>query len=359
MSDYRRLSGLAAGLLLTCGGVAAQSSVAIYGVIDEYVGKKQLASATGAHTSNVDAGGLTTSYFGFRGTEDLGGGLAAIFDITGNVRADIGDVGRFAGDPIFSRSSWVGMQGPWGVVRAGRMSSPNFLLAIRLSPYAESTSFGPYMLHTYVGGQPLDASVAPGGPAAASDSGYSNAVTYASPKMGGFQGMASYSMGEAASASDNRRISYSLTYDQGPVFVGLGGERVHRPTLAAPPAVPAANQKSEQDTIQFGGAYDFGVARVFASHSRTDIDLPVPNTRRFRTTQLGTSIPVGAGAILLSGAKTTKRETALADIKRSTYTLGYDYFLSKRTDVYAVAMKDQVTNLKSGTTFAVGVRHRF
>lgn len=359
MSDYRRLSGLAAGLLLTCGGAAAQSSVTMYGVIDAYVGNKQLASATGAHTSNVDSGGLTTSFFGFRGTEDLGGGLAAIFDITATVRADIGDVGRFPGDPIFSRSSWVGLQGAWGSVRAGRMTSPNFILAIQMNPFAESTSFGPYLLHTYVGGQPLDAAVASGGPAAVSDSGYSNALTYTSPKMNGFQGSLSYSMGEVADSTDNRRVSYSLTYEQGPIFVGLGGDRAHHPTLPAPPAVPAANQKSEQNSIQFGGAYNFGVARLFASHNRTDIDLPAPNTRQFRTTQLGVSVPVGAGAILVSGASTNRSQTSLADVERTTYTLGYDYYLSKRTDLYAVAMRDSVTNMQSGTTIAVGLRHRF
>ncbi|MCJ0761691.1 porin [Variovorax terrae] len=360
MSDYRRLSGLAAGILLACGGAAAQSSVTVYGVIDTYMGKKQLASASGAHTTNVDGGGLTTSYWGFRGSEDLGGGSSAIFDISGSFRPDSGDFGRYTGDTVFSRSSWVGLQGGWGSVRLGRMSSPNFLLAIRLSPYAESTSLGPYLLHTYVGGQPLEAAVASGGPAAVSDSGYSNAATYASPKLNGFQGTLAYSLGEVANSSNaNRRISYSLTYENGPLFAGLGGERVHAPTMPAPPAVPAANQKSQQNTDQFGLSYDFGAAKAFVSHSRTDIDLPAPRNRRFRTSQIGTSIPVGTGFILLSGARTTRSETAVADVKRSTYSLGYDHFLSKRTDLYVVAMRDQVTNLQSGTTFVAGVRHRF
>lgn len=359
MSDYRRLSRLAAGILLTCGGAAAQSNVTVYGVIDAYIGKKQLASATGAHSVNVDSAGMTSSYLGFRGTEDLGGGQAAIFDITGVIRNDNGDVGRFAGDPVFSRSSWVGMQGDWGTVRAGRMSSPNFVLAIRLSPFGESTSLGPYLLHTYVGGQPLNAAVANGGPTAVSDSSYSNALTYTSPKLNGFQGSFAYSLGEVAGSSDNRRVSYSVTYERGPVFMGLSGDRVHRPTMPAPPVVAAAEQKREQGSVQIGGAYDFGVARVFASHNRTDIDLPVPNSRRFRTSQLGASIPVSAGVILLSGAKTNRSQTSLADIRRTTVSLGYDHFLSKRTDLYVVAMRDQVTNLKSGTTFALGVRHRF
>lgn len=360
MNSFLRLSGLAAGWVLACGGAAAQSNVSIYGLVDVYAGKKQMASLTGAHTSNVDAGGMTTSFWGFRGNEDLGGGLTAIFDITGSFRPDVGDLGRFPGDAAFSRSSWVGLQGGWGTVRLGRMSSPNFLLAIRLSPFAESTSFGPYLLHTYVGGQPLEAAVASGGPSAISDSGYSNAATYFSPRMAGFQGAVSYSFGEVAgNASANRRIAYNLTYENGPLFAGYAGERVHAPVMPAPPAVPAANQKSQQDTDQFGGSYDFGVLKVFASHNRTGIDLPAAATRRFRTSQIGTSIPVGAGIILLSAAKTTRKETARADAERSTFSAGYDYFLSKRTDLYLVAMRDEVTGMKTGTSVVAGIRHRF
>lgn len=360
MKHYLRLSSVAAGMAMSCGGAVAESSVAIYGLLDAYAGKKQLASASGASSTNLDAGGLTTSFWGFRGSEDLGGGLSAIFDISGSFRPDSGETGRYTGDPVFSRSSWVGLQGGAGTLRLGRMSSPNFLLAIRLNPYAESTSFGPYLLHTYVGGQPLEAAVASGGPAAVSDSGYSNALTYTSPRWRGLQGAASYSLGEVANSdSANGRFSYSLTYESGALFAGLSGERVHAPTMPAPPAVPAANQKSQQNTTQFGLSYDFGAVKAFASHSRTDTDLPAPRSRHFRTSQLGASMPVGPGLILLSGARTTRSETAVPDVQRSTSTVGYDYFLSKRTDLYVLAMRDRVSQLQSGTSVVAGLRHRF
>lgn len=359
MTNLRRLSGLAAGLVLSATGAHAQTSVQMYGVIDAYVGKKQLASATGASTTNVDGGGMTTSQWGFRGTEDLGGGLAAIFDVSGFIRNDTGDSGRFTGDTFFSRTSMVGLQGGWGTVRLGRQTTPNFLSTIRLNPFADSTAFGPVLLHTYIGGQPLDASIASGGAAGISDSAFNNAISYTSPSLGGFTGVLMYSLGEVNSSGDNRRLGYSLTYGQGPLLVSFSGERVDKPTLPAPPAVAAANQKRKQDTQQLGASYDFTAAKLFAQYSRTAIDLPAPATRDFRTTQLGTSVPIGAGKLLLSVASTRKSETALADARRTTWSLGYDHDLSRRTDVYAVLMRDKVTGLQGGTTFAVGIRHRF
>lgn len=359
MKNLRRLSGLAAGMLLSAAGAHAQSSVQMYGVIDAYAGKKQLASATGAHTINVDGGGMTTSQWGFRGTEDLGGGLAAIFDVSGFIRTDSGEPGRFPGDAFFSKTTMVGLQGGWGAVRLGRQTTPNFISTIRLNPFGDSTAFGPVLLHTYVGGQPMDAAIASGGAASISDSAFSNAISYTTPNLGGFSGMVMYSLGEANGSSANNRLGYSLTYGNGPLLVSLSGERIDRPTLPPPPVVPAANQKQEQGTQQLGASYDLQVVKLFAQHSRTSIDLPAGAARDFRTNQLGASAPVGSGKVLLSVAGTRKRETATADVKRTTWSLGYDYDLSRRTDLYAVAMRDTVTGLQSGTTFAVGVRHRF
>ena len=359
MKNLRRLSGLAAGMLLSATSAHAQTTLQMYGVIDAYVGKKQLASATGAKTVNVDGGGMTTSQWGFRGTEDLGGGLAALFDISGFIRNDSGETGRFPGDAFFARSAFVGLQGGWGALRLGRQSTPNFISTIRLNPFADSTAFGPVLLHTYIGGQPMDAAIASGGPAGISDSAFNNAVSYATPNLGGFTGVVMYSLGEVNGSSANNRLGYSLTYGQGPLLVSFSGERIARPTLAPPPVVAAANQKQEQDTQQLGVSYDFSMVKLFGQHSRTAIDLPAAASRDFRTTQLGAAEPEGRGKVLVSVASTRKSETVLADVKRTTWSLGYDHDLSKRTDLYAVAMRDSVTGLRRGTTFAVGARHRF
>jgi predicted porin len=72
--------------------------------------------------------------------------------------------------------------------------------------------------------------------------------------------------------------------------------------------------------------------------------------------QVGASMPIGPGKLLASYAQT---RNSLLDAKRQTLTVGYDYNLSKRTDVYANIMNDRITNRTSGTSVGVGLRHRF
>jgi len=356
----RSAAALAAGMAAAVSVAHAQSNVQLFGVVDAYVARKQLASVSGARTINVDSGGMTTSQFGMRGSEDLGAGLASVFELSGFVRADSGEPGRFAGDPFFSRTAFVGLRGPWGLVRLGRITTPNFVATIRLNPFGDSSVLSPMLLHSYIGGQPMDASIASGGPAGISDSGHSNVVAYTTPEFGGFSGAANYSLGEVAgSSSANGRLGYSLTYASGPVVLALSGERVKRPVVPAPPVVSAANQKQDQQTDQLGGSYDLGVVKVFGQVSRTSITLPAAASRNFRTTQLGVAFPFGMGRFLVSGASTRKSETAIADVRRRTVSVGYDHDLSKRTDLYAVAMRDAVTAMRHGTTLAVGIRHRF
>ena len=80
-------------------------------------------------------------------------------------------------------------------------------------------------------------------------------------------------------------------------------------------------------------------------------------TNKAKTTQLGVSVPVGAtGKVLASWAQTTLSAT---DISRKTFTVGYDHFLSKRTDLYVMAMADRITSQAKGSSMGVGVRHRF
>lgn len=355
-NQQRRAIALAAGLAASFATAHAQSSVQLYGVVDVYVAQQQLAGRD--KVSVVGNGGMTTSQWGMRGTEDLGGGLKALFDISGFLRADTGEAGRFNTDAQFSRTTFVGLQDSWGTLRLGRITTPNFISTIRLNPFADSTTFNPVTLHTYVGGQPLDAAIAAGGPAGVSDSSFSNSLAYTSPNLGGFSAAVQYSLGEAAGGA-NKRMGYSLTYGAGPLLVSLSGESVDKPTLPPPPVVPASNQKQGQDTVQLGASYDLTAVKLFAQWSQTQIDLPASTERAFRTVQLGASAPLGAGRLLFSVANTERQETALADVKRTTWALGYDHNLSRRTDLYAVVMGDKVTGLKNGTSVGAGIRHRF
>ena len=98
------------GALLCATGAQAQSSVQLMGLTDVFVGSMKNAGDAGS-SKVVNSGGMTTSWFGVKGTEDLGGGLKANFALTSFIKVDSGTQGRFANDPFFSRDANVGLSG--------------------------------------------------------------------------------------------------------------------------------------------------------------------------------------------------------------------------------------------------------
>ena len=107
------------GVLLCAGGAHAQSSVEVSGLVDVFAGSIKNSGDAG-RKSVVDSGGLTTSWFGFKGTEDLGGGLKANFQLTSFIKVDTGSQGRFANDTFFSRDANVSLSGSFGTVTLAR-----------------------------------------------------------------------------------------------------------------------------------------------------------------------------------------------------------------------------------------------
>ncbi|WP_454743886.1 porin [Cupriavidus necator] len=106
-----------AGTLLA-GSAIAQSSVTLYGQVDSYIGTSR---APGSDRSYIlGGGGMQTSYWGIKGTEDLGGGMKAIFDLNAFYRVDTGKGGSYDGEPFFARNAFMGMEhSSYGSVRLG------------------------------------------------------------------------------------------------------------------------------------------------------------------------------------------------------------------------------------------------
>jgi predicted porin len=134
--------------------------------------------------SVVDSGGLTTSWFGMKGTEDLGGGLKAHFNLTSFIKVDTGTQGRFANDTFFSRDANVSLSGGFGSVLLGRWMAPNFLPSVVGNPLGDSFTFSPLILHKDV---PLFngtgwRSMTP------ADTGWSNQIVYSTPRHRRLQG---------------------------------------------------------------------------------------------------------------------------------------------------------------------------
>src|SRR5262245_41457380 len=110
----------------------AQSQVQLYGQVDEWGGMQQLPG--GERAWKGSGGGLSTSYWGLRGAEDLCNDVKAIFAIESLFRASNGQVGAFQGDVFFSRNAYVGIESPYGTVTAGRLTTQLFISTVLFNP---------------------------------------------------------------------------------------------------------------------------------------------------------------------------------------------------------------------------------
>ncbi|OYT87810.1 MAG: porin [Burkholderiales bacterium PBB6] len=367
-------SAALAGLLMACGSAQSQSqpqqpspmpptnSLVIYGTIDAGVTSRQLAGE--GKVRSVNSGLMTTSFLGVKGSQDLGDGYSGNFDLASFVRADVGGSGRSDSDMFWSKNAWVGMGTPWGQVRLGRQSSPNFIASLRFSPYGDSTALGPYLMHTYMPAPTQPMLTAHG----ATDSAWNNAVAYIAPAVSGVTVSLMAAPSEGGTAG--RRLAGTVSYGAPgqPFAAVLSTERISSAAVLTPTrstALPGALPPlaiNDSQTLALGASYDFKVAKLFGQWDHTQIDATRAAAKPevdLKTLQLGVSVPMGRGRVLLSAARTAKAMTAVVDEQRKTWSLGYDHELSRSTDVYAVVMRDQVSALPTGHTFALGARVRF
>lgn len=343
------------------GHAAAQTNVTVSGLVDAYAGRMRYAGDP-ASRAVVNSSGMTTSWFGFKGSEDLGGGLTARFALTSFFKTDTGAVGRFASDTMWARDASVGLSGSFGSVLLGRGLAPNFLPSVRFNAFGDSFTYSPLILHMDVplfNGSRWTNSVQ-------ADTGWSNEIIYSTPNIGGLTANVHYQFGEIAGSNGVNNIGGNLFYAAG--ALGLTAfyhqAEVSNPLNATVGNVqPAGNLPlpsglfaAKQKAWMLGASYDFTAIKVFATYGQTSHDIDLDD----KTATLSASLPVGTGRLLAGWARTRRNGLAAgADQKRDTTSLGYVYDLSKRTDVYAVAMNDRITRQSSGNSFGLGVRHRF
>lgn len=317
---------LAFGACLAAAGPAsAQSSVSLYGLLDLSVGSFK--APGGSASKGVDSGNMTTSYLGFKGSEDLGGGLSASFAIESFLRGDTGASGRFNGDPMWSRSAWVGLSSAsMGSLNLGRNTTSLFVNTLLFNAFGDSFGFSPSIRHTFTSGT------------VSGDTGWSDSVKYSSPKFGGLSFTAHLAAGES---NGGKNSGVSALYFGGPLALG-----------AAWQSVAKGSTVDDTKAWQIGGSYALGDVKLFGQYGNVDND---STGNGYDITGLGTSVKMGAGSLLAQWGRISPDTGA----KRSTFSIGYDYFLSKRTDLYAVYMNDKLSGKSSGNSTAVGIRHRF
>lgn len=309
------LHSLAAAALGLCAvGAQAQSSVTLFGTVD--VGVSHVRTEIGSKTG-LSHSGANISRYGFRGVEDLGGGLNASFWLEAGFSPDTGETG--AG---FNRRATVSLSGRWGELRLGRDDSATFLNTLIFDPF----------LTNGVGG--TNTFVMNGAPTIQ----ISNAVSYfLPPNLGGFYGQVQHAFSERANFEPTVGGEYNG------VRFGWRGGAFHASASAA--KLQGLTQDQDQRLRNIGLSYDFGVVQpmlLWASHKRGDVDV--------RGLQLGVKVPVGAGEIRASVARYDTRGTD-ADWKK--VSLGYAHNLSRRTQLYATVAR---VHNDDGAMKAIGVQ---
>jgi len=334
---------IANAVLLACGAATAQSSVTLFGIADVNVGYVTRDAGVGdTKHSRVGLGGhgRSTSRLGFRGTEDLGGGLKAGFWLEGEINVDDGGSGL-----NFRRRSIVNLAGDFGEIRLGRDLLPSYN-ALGGYDIWNSTGVGFFQALTK---NWLGANTA--GP---DDSGVraDNLIVYNTPDFNGFKASVGYAfdekriaVGTGNNVSDKvgRYVGGYLRYANGPVSVSVTGAQQKTGVLNVP---------ADRDTYGVGGSYDLGVVKLGAIFSNTTYKPDGAAKLKFDSYALNGAIPVGSnGVVNLSYALYDQKAI---DAKAHHFAAGYDYNMSKRTTLYGIVA---VMNNKDGSTVGLSARN--
>lgn len=317
-------------VLAACGAAAQAQQISVNGLLDISAGRTK--APGGTSITGVDSGKMSTSWYGFSGSEDLGGGLTASFRLDAFLQLDAGTMGRFGGDAYFARNSYVGLAGKsWGSVTVGRNTTALFVTTLLNNAFGDSFGFSPSIRHYFTSGT------------VTGDTGWNDSLAYNSPNIGGFSFGAMTALKEAGNGGN---WSLNAGYGAGPLSLSAVVQNVKKDISGT---VPVQDSRTWQAAASFGLTND---TRLFAQYGQVDNKSTGAD---YKITGLGAKVGMGAGAVLAQYSHVS----ASVGGNRNTYTLGYDHFLSKRTDVYAAAMIDKQDGKSSGNGYSVGMRHRF
>jgi len=383
---------VALAALAVAGVASAQSSVTLFGVVDASISgysstSRDLNGATLLNPFYLNQGsvkvsrrelansGYNSSRLGFRGTEDLGGGLAASFWLEAPIKNDDGSEGV----ATFARRSTVSLSGGFGEVRLGRDYTPTFWNDTVFDPFG-TNGVGTNLISSASGtfgafGTPTAAVGSFTNIGANNSTRASNSIGYfLPPNLGGFYGQLMYAFSEktkydpglatpatANASRQGRYVGGRFGYANGPLDVAIAygsstvGDQYYVGTT------------TKVNTLNLGASYDFGPVKLFGevSKAKNKMDFEVEPFAGGRPDidltgyLLGVTVPVGAGLIRASYSHVKYDANApvvlfapeVADPKANKLALGYVHNLSKRTALYATIAR--VSN-KNGAALTVG-----
>ncbi|MGV7208592.1 porin [Oxalobacteraceae bacterium A2-2] len=340
----------------------AQSNVTIYGTVDAGLTSERGGAA--GNVTKVTSGAASASRLGFKGTEDLGGGLSAIFTLEAGVKIDDGALDN-TNNKLFNRQAFVGLKSTEaGTLTLGRQYTPYYeTLRDVADPFALGYAGTAKNLFPVAGVQTRN----------------DNAIVYRTPSLSGVQAAFSYSLGETAGdASAQRQLGASLNYSNGPLNASVAYNSRNNDTATLKTAGIGHNALVAVN-------YDFSVAKAFFAYGK---DKGLNSAALANTSNpygytvvpvgsqdssdilVGVTAPVGqVGTFMASFIRKNDKERFDRDADQ--WALGYSHALSKRTSTYVAYAKIKNKNGASYTVgnntevgsgdkaFNVGVKHSF
>jgi len=354
---------VALAILAAAGVASAQSSVTLFGVVDAVYAHGSGSGVGSSSKSQITNSGYNSSRLGFRGTEDLGGGMSASFWLEAGVNNDNGSgaltstnnqVGGTTGGGglTFNRRSTVSLASGLGELRLGRDYTPQFWNQTVFDPFGTNGVGTTQTLNSGLGGTTAVRA--------------SNSVGYFLPgNLGGFYGQFQHYLGEnnktgVATEKDGTGSAIRLGFANGPINVALATSSTKFAATATTGNIKSTN---------IGGSYDFGVAQAMALVTRDKVQ-STPTSTTGKGALIGALVPMGAGQIRV--AYSTYKTDAAAAPKSKKWALGYVHNLSKRTALYttfarvtnsggaAQALNGAVTAANARSTgYDFGIKHSF
>lgn len=340
------------------GAASAQSSVTLYGVVDVNVQRTDPKVGTSGvdtpATTGLNGGHMAGNRWGLRGSEDLGGGMRAIFQLESGYNVDTGMLGL--GGRLFGRQAYAGLAGGFGTVVAGRLGA----FSSGAGSFGKFGTIDPFRTGYGIGGM--------GSTFSSAGLRLDNAIAYVTPALGGFSAGIGHTFrvngAENAGGSGNNnngQIMYA-DFSAGPLYAVLTYDGIKLGEVTGKPT---------EKHLQIGAAYDLKVVRLSAGYAKeNDVHLSATPQQAAGSDAtawiVGVSAPFGPHRL---AASYQKRDVdalgAVPEGDRKVWQVGYEYSLSRRTTFYAsyADLKDDgsLKTLTSGGAkqLTAGLAHSF
>ena len=335
----------AATLFLTAGAACAQSSVTVYGLLDLGLQKSngEARSATWINGPANEAYNLAQSKgsrLGFRGSEDMGGGLSAQFQIEHRFNPDTG--AQNIATSFWNGRSFVQLSSKdLGAVYLGREYSPQYFVAVKTDPFGQD-GVGQFSSRAYGNFQ------------SKGDNGArtNNTIGYKSPNFSGLTAQVAVSLGEGSTV---RETGFNIEYAGGPLYLGMAYAQQDKGAAGT-----ATTSGDNSSMVLIAVHYNLGFIKPMVQYTRSELGATGNLKNHF--VLVGATAPVGPGSLKLGYGR---YDPAGGNNLQQKFAVGYDYPLSKRTKLYADFSLSKQKGLITGRSYedynvvALGFQHNF